>query len=341
MTKQSRATVPFYVWPVIFVGVVAIGYTIAWHIAADRMEEAIASWITDQRENGLTVEHGDITTAGYPFFLRGRVDTPTIAEAQRWQWSAPRLMIDILPFSFDRIILSPQGAQDIAVTLDGTAPINLRVTAEKLRASLGTDKNTDWFFAFDGADINIAGQGPEFSGTLDNVTLNLVPSGQDLTTLSLGLRATGFHGSAHTPTSNGQTSEHQLTIGSLDSAIALTRTDTLEESPYHWQRANGALQIGHIIVTNEPAQLAITGAVSLDSNMTPAGTIETRMVKPAPFLTVIRELNVFEPEMLAAINGAVTLATVTGGGAIEKTFVLSDGSVKMDGQEIARLSPIQ
>ena len=330
-----RTKPPFYMIPILIIGLVIIGYSIAWHKASWVMEEKIYSWISDQRENGMRVEHGDIKIHGFPFFLRATISQPLLGDKANWQWNSEDLNIDVLPYDFSKIILSPTGRQEIELpTLK--APYNrFEGKAETVRISIGKDKTRPWLgiLAISGAVIQNADQ--SFIADFEKLLFNIAPNEEDDNTIaaSLFLEAINIAEKSENPV-------RSLSLGSAQTALSLSHTNQLsnETDLNQWAGAGGQLTLNRILLEDLPSQFAAKGKLGIDGDSYPSGVIQTRLVKPTAFLTTLQGSGLIAKKDLDALSAGLALALLSGGGSIEKDLIFQNGAITVDGNKIADLS---
>ncbi len=327
-----RVKIPFYVWPLALTIFIAVGYTIAWHKAAEQMEQFVDGWIEDQRKAGLIVKNSNQRTHGFPFFLRTSIITATIGDGKSWLWSSEKLDIDILPYDFSRVIFSPSGEQFFSIGTQAEGWQDITGTAEKIRASLGQDKERDWYFILDVEAATVSAYNGDAKATFNNFLLNVSPSTKDETIISINTQLNDFDFNM-----NEGHNDHKINLPLFQFSSNVTHTDKFELGLPEWSKNGGAITINHLIAENDPSQFSAEGKISIDENGYPLGTIDTRLIKPVNFMATLRNSGFLTEEQVDAATGAIAIATLSGGGAIQKQFILRDGSIIVDGQRIGEL----
>ena len=85
------------------------GYVGYWFVLESQLRSFVLGWIADQREDGLQVSHGTITTGGFPFSVHADIPAPSITaftgeDMLTWQGETLRISFppwDFLTYRFD------------------------------------------------------------------------------------------------------------------------------------------------------------------------------------------------------------------------------------------------
>jgi len=322
---------------------VVIGYTWLWHAGARGIENGVSEWVTAQRANGLAVEHGRIKSSGYPFFLRTEIKNVSIAAPDEWNWKSETFFIDVLPYDFSRIIFSPQGKQELHLPKAESGLQVIKGEAGKIRASLGRDKERPWYFVLDIDAAKLFTEQSQGDFSLERLLLNIAPASQDSTRIAMGLEVNDakikmFH----------DNQLRQMVLDRIDVASVLSDVHQLtNKNPdqysavQNWSQKGGVFDLEYFSIQRDVAKFNASGSLNIDSENYLAGTIDTILEKPAPFVAEIKSSGLVPAEQLDAMNGALAVATLSGGGLIKTKFTMEKGTLKANGAELTRLPKIQ
>ena len=319
---------------------ILLAYTIVWQMGARAMKGAVFGWITDQREAGLNITHGDVKTGGFPFFLRTLIDTACIGDEKNGHWCAEQLAIDALPYDLNRLIFSPSGSQTLNLKNFPDGYQNWSGRADRIRASLGRDKEREWFFALNIKDGSLMGDNVQASLASNNLIINLGPDQNRPQDIRLQIQIEGLSGEValdNDPFRN-------LALDRIEISLAGEAIDQFGSVGAHplrdWSRQGGSVAIDRVLITRGESQFAAKGDVKVDGDGYPQGEIEILFVKPFPLLEQIEATKVLTEAEAASVRGAVAVATMAQGGKIDGSFVMQDGVLRYDGQLLTKLPVI-
>lgn len=90
----------------------ALLYSAAWYMIADRLEDVITRWAAERREQGWVASHSAVRLDGFPFVWRANITDPTLASQgilPAFRWSGPAITLDWLPWNARRIGFTAPG----------------------------------------------------------------------------------------------------------------------------------------------------------------------------------------------------------------------------------------
>ncbi|NOX81933.1 MAG: DUF2125 domain-containing protein [Alphaproteobacteria bacterium] len=327
MTDQTpRISRRWLYAPFAIAAIILAGYYLLWRTGAHEMKKAVDAWVIDQRAAGLEVSHGPVTSKGFPFFLRVRIEAPDIAMPGAWRWRAETLFLDALPYDLNRLIISPGGEQLLSAEGFG----EWRGAAADLRASIANDKARGWVFALTVGDAAGRRDSDGAAYRLTSLVLDLAPAPDDPATLTLNLAANGLEISA-----GGETYD----MAQLQTVLSLSASDMLETPTpaASWREANGALTITHFFADIETTKIALSGAIQLDQALYPQGALKTELQSPAGLANLLGKTGALSQTEASAMAAGLTLMAITSGGKITAPIELKDGAAQIAGVKIADL----
>ncbi len=328
--RSSRISKRWLYVPFVIAALIFAGYYLLWRAGAHEMKKAVDGWVIDQRAAGLDVFHGPVTAEGFPFFLRVHIEAPEISLPEAWHWRAETLFLDALPYDLNRLILSPGGEQLLSV--DGFGA--WRGSAADLRASIANDKTRGWVFALTAGDA--AGRRDSDGATyrLASLVLDLAPAPDDPAVLTLNLAANDLEISA-----GGESYE----MVQLQTIASLSATDMLlaPTPAASWREAGGALTIAHFFAEIETMKIALSGAIQLDPNHYPQGSLKTELQSPAGLANLLGKSGALSQAEASAMAAGLTLMALPSGGKITAPIELKEGFAQIAGVKIADLPRLE
>lgn len=138
------------------VGMLAV-YVGAWFWAASFTREKLAAFIVKEGEKGRQITYDRLTTHGFPFVIRIRLDGFAWAAKDAWRWDVGTMHVFSLPHDVRRFVLVPKGAQ--SVQLDD---VNYSLASETLRIGIK------------GRDYDVEAQGLTIRGGARDIALGSV-----------------------------------------------------------------------------------------------------------------------------------------------------------------------
>ncbi len=305
--------------------IIFAGYYALWRYAAGEMETAVTEWMTEQRENGLQVEHGAIRRDGFPFFLRVHIDAPHIASEDVGAWRAERLTLDALPYDLNRLIFSPSGEQTVVTEQSGL----WRFEAEDLRASIANDESRGWVFAVTMKDASSNGPLGQVA-KIDSLIFDIAPDEETPTTLTLALAGAGYA---------FRDADRSIDVDKVNVALSLTQTHMLSgaDAVDNWRHAGGALTIHGMNAAIDQSALSVFGTIGLDNENLPAGELTASLEKPAGLAGALAASGALSAEEADAATAGLAFAAMSQGGRIEAPIILHAGAATIAGVKIADL----
>jgi len=324
--------------PLAIGAVLVVIYWFVWSWGAGVMRDEIANWKSTQERAGLTIEHGPMKVTGFPFVLRAELPDPYVANpAAGWAWQAEMLYADTPPLSPNRIILSPEGDQQLNVT-DEDGPNIWSLTADTFRVSLAetqTGLDIRGLIArpdqTDGAEIAALEIGSVMANTMITENPENGRSG-DLGRFALSARDIVFEKADGTP---------PLAFAEIDLSLVATAISTVttrqpgESNVAAWQRGNGELVIeGLRLVVSDgrqaiPTQLRANGTLTLDRDHYPAGTVELTLKDHLALVSVLREQGLITREESEQADNALRFLSQAMGEEIKAPLQLRNGKLRL------------
>lgn len=310
--------------PFIIAGVILCAYYLMWRAGANQMKLAVEDWVEDQRQSGLTVEHGPITSGGFPFFLRVHIDDPQIQSAEEWHWSAERVSLDALPYNLNKMIFSAVGEQIFRTENFG----EWKLSADDMRASISKDRLREWVFSMNVGDATASRTEDNATLSLETLVFDLAPLPTEKTTFTLNLAAAQFDAA-----SNGET----YSLETLQTAVALSQIQLLSLGTQTWRDAGGSLQIAGLFADVEETKISASGEIKVDANNQPTGTIDAAIENPAGFARMLGKTNALTKNEAEVAAAGLSLMAFASGGTIETAVDMQDGEAFIRGIKIADL----
>jgi hypothetical protein len=254
----------------------AAAWTVAWQLLAIRVEATLDAWIAQRRALGDRIEHGPMTTSGFPLAVDvqirqvhwSREDGPTLLTA-----AAPEVIASTPVWNPLRLTLRPtKGGRASAAgswgSVTGDAEIAHAMLALGRRAPTRIDLTL--------RKLDLTGPGGVMHATVDEVTavIDTEPepdenevAGSVPTVLTISLYADGVRPSGvdHLPFDGpAKIALNAVLRGPMDPTAGVPGLAT-------WRDAGGVIDINRLAVSWSPVDLVGDGTVALDSALRPEG----------------------------------------------------------------------
>lgn len=316
--KRAWLYIPFAV-----AAALLLAYYGLWRAGAARIETAISTWAAAQNESGYSVSYDDTYTEGFPFFLRVHVERPSIEAPGAWGWSGEKLTIDALPYQLDRLVFTPEGAQEIFAQRIGA----WRIEAETLRAGLRRDKARGWVFS--ATITSLAAEARDGrKAALGELIFDLGPADRTSGALLLSLQAAG--GTA--PGAEGA----EIALQSLRTVLIASEARALGGGAEAWRLAGGALTVNGLRARLDEADIALQGELALDADHYPAGRLQTEITNPAPFALTLGKAGALTGREARAAAAGLSLLSLANNGTIGAPIDFKNGRAEIAGIKIAK-----
>lgn len=317
--------IPFIIGALLFTA-----YGFLWRAGAHEMRRQIEVWVADQRNAGMDVAHGAITTSGFPFFLRGKIHDFELSAPGQWQWRGEALAVDALPLDLSRLIFSPMGLQHVEA--DGIGA--WRIKGENIRASIANDKARSWVFSVTVEEAGAQRESDASEASIDALVFDLAPAANDLTTLQLNLMAKGFNASFE-----GGGAE----IDQVNAMLALLQAEQLfaHGNPGLWRSAGGGLDIIAFEAVSDTTKITADGQLTIDENSYPAGRVNTEIANPGGLAKALGAAGILDTEEAEQTEASLTLMAMANGGKISTPIEFQNGGAEIAGVKILNFGPVK
>lgn len=297
----------------VLLAVAAGAYTLYWYGAAEIAKEAFAVWADDRRDEGFTVDYGDVEVTGFPFSFQVRIGQPAFGQAfvPAWTWRTEQLTARARPWSPNRFTITAAADHDVEYTARGVRQRarayssdmrfdvvlrggvvervtarsrDLRIAVEGLTGSFGAAR-IDIRYQVDG--IGAGGvRGPSLALAATEIVLPF----DELENLGIGGRIARF-GAAATLTG-------PLTAGPFDRAVTA------------WRDGGGAININTLRLEWGDLRLDGDGTIALDDSFRPIGALTTRVLGVSETINALRDAGTLSPREAAIAR--ITLRVLAG-----------------------------
>ena len=314
-----------------------VAYAFAWRYGAGVMRDEIARWETAQQEAGLVVSHGEIEIEGFPFFLRASIPAPRFADPdQGLEWQADHLFADTSPLNPTRIVLSPDGNQQLLLTRDRREVWD--ISAEVFRVDLAENRM--------GLDLSSLVAIPQIGASdferveISRLSANTLiadnPANQrpgDLGRLAISARDIALISADDAGT---------IALAEIDLSASATGMHAFlnrqagESDIAAWQRGGGELTIeGLRLMVSDgrqaiPTQLGASGKIRIDDEAYPAGSVQLSMRDHLALLSVLNRRAVLTEEEARTADEALRTLNSATGGEIVAPLKLRGGKLRLD-----------
>jgi hypothetical protein len=304
-----------------------------------QIQLALESWAAARRAQGWQVEYGPPGRGGWPLDAALRLPTVRLARGGL-EWRAEAMRLSLRPWRPDRLHVTAEGAQSLAL---GGAPMALQAGGL-------------------GADLTLNGNAPPLDGTLHGEALRLEgPTGPfslenlqasfnsrgTTATAAAEVAATAFnlrlHGLA-LPGSQplGQRIEEITVQAMLQGAWG--RSGPLSAQLAAWRDAGGRLEVQGMTLRWGSMAASAAATLALDEALQPSGAGTVRLANPVQAVDALAAGGLMPPRTAAAARQILPLLTRldSGGGVpvIELPLTLENRALAAARIPLLRLAPV-
>jgi hypothetical protein len=284
-------------------------WTAAWYVGTQRLIAGLEQWAAARRAEGWQVAYDTPIAAGFPTKIAALIPNPAITAPARaagglaWEWRAPTLRAEFVPWRPDRIALRNRGANQLALIRGGVRyQATLDCDDALVRLEAARHEGGQYVVELGGPVFELVEPPVTAQATQLTLTLQLhhaPPNDHLASTADLGfaidnLITESFGKMGGTPLSiNVQASlMGGLPSGPLDQALAGWRDDggTIEVPRLTFHAAtinvsaNGTLALDNELRPMGAASAAIRGYDEALDRLTAAGTVNPRDAQLAKLL---------------------------------------------------------
>ncbi len=297
----------------VLLAVAAGAYTLYWYGATEIAKEAIAVWADERRDEGFTVDYGDVEVSGFPFAFHLRIDRPAFGQAfvPAWTWRTEQLSARARPWSPNRFTITADTGHDVEYAARGirqrvrafsgdmrfdvvlrggvvdrvTAHSrDLRIAVDGLTGSFGAAR-VDIRYQVDGIGANGV-RGPSLALSASEIVLPF----DELENLGIGGHIARF-GAAATLTG-------PVTAGPFDRVVAA------------WRDGGGAINVNTLRLEWGDLRLDGDGTIALDETFRPIGALTLRALGVSETINALRDAGTLSPREAAITR--ITLRVLAG-----------------------------
>lgn len=325
--NAARPPSKWWLWGPLIAGAVLFAvYAALWMQGAAQMRRSIAAWADDQRAAGLEVDYDSIAASGFPFFLRGAVSNVSIGDAPGWRWRAPKLYVDALPLAPNRLVFSARDGHEIDTADAG----RWRIDAPDGRASIESDKRRQWIVDVESGPGRIENSNGD-SLNAERFLLTVAPSETDHGTLEASLAISNMRAIS---------SGSNIEAPTVEAMIALRSPQASASAADVSGAASGDLELRRVYIEAGGGKLTLSGVLSIDESGRPQGALNVLATKPGAFARILGQVGAIGKDDAEALDAALSLAAIAGGGKLKAPLVLEHGYASIVGVKIFELPQI-
>lgn len=331
----------------IAVAVAALGYALAWGIAALQVRTAAETWIDERRVEGYTVELSEMEIGGFPSALRFRVGSPRIASptgSWQWAWSAGRLTAEMDPFRWNRPVITVEGEQVIDLPGEGGS-MRVRATAAEFSLSPELDghRPAGSVRARDLRFDTEQGQQVVIGDLVASGRPPMAPaSGGPAATYAVRLDANDLRMQAAIDLPLGpdlqRLAVEALLVGNLDHPPT-------REALLRWRDDGGTVEVVRLDVGYGPLALTGNGTLALDKAAQPTGAFSVRVQGLVETIETLQQRGLVQAGVTSTVRllwGVFARRPAEGGPpAIDLPLTIQDRTVSLGPAKIAKLPEIE
>lgn len=304
--------------------VVAAAYTGFWLYAAKRIKAEFAVFAASARADKTDIAWQALDTGGYPFRFRIELTGLHInAAAAGIDATAPRLVASAQPWDFENWRFALPNGLDAAVAGGATAPPKLSVQSATGAVSVQPDGgSTIWLtLGKSKTDTPIGALGPiAFDQAITWLILPAQPPKAPTDPyLSFAAELRGVTVPAPPPPFSNTLDDLSLGLAVMGPVPGGPLADALAG----WRQAGGTLKLEHSEIAWDQVDITGNGAVALDPNLQPNGSVAIQIAGYDQLLTALSLAGLVPESDVTPIK--LGLAMI--GPAISTFFTIKDGDM--------------
>lgn len=306
MNERRASRLGIYI-PFALFAVFAIAYTVVWNRGASALEVELTRFAEREAQAGRTLSYGEVSTAGFPFTLRGTIEDVRWTSPGLGAFEADTVTVVSLPYNPTKIRLIPTGEQVLTIGEDA-----YDLEADDLRFALERS-----FGAVEGHGITLTGE--ERTITAKDLIANRQQLAGDAA-IALMLRELIVE------------DENRTILPFLDIAAA---------------RQNNAITLSafQLTLTTEdavtPTQIAGDGQLTADDAGVLSGELALRLKSEGALIDILGRVGAIDQETTDTVKAAVGLMTAAGTKEVSLPLTVEDGVVTLGFIPLGTLPPLE
>ncbi len=338
--RPRRASRWFLYGPFIVAALILLGWRALWNEGATIMKDQIVNFAASHEGSGADVQYSNVKTKGFPFFLRGAVSDFDFVSPAGWRYTAPLVHVDALPYALDRVIFSAPEPQIISF---GEHQYALLTPEGRLSLSGGDGDPNSWALNIDTDSLRLSpatdrDDAPALM-TMDDVLIKARPAYGNPAQIDISLIATGAQlslppeGADLTAQHEASAARDEMTPGqpiTIDRVEAVVSIDAGAHG--------GKLTITGFAMRTDDGELSLTGELVPDAKGRPTGDIDIEIINPTALVTEVKAAGLLTSVQADALNAALSVASLAGGGKVRTTITIKNGEARLYGIVVARFN---
>jgi hypothetical protein len=257
---------------------VALGaWTGGWYIASQQLIRAIDRWAEARRAEGWQVSYGPAAPSGFPTRVAVQIADPAVSapargtEAPAWNWSAPTVRVEIVPWRLDRVVVRNRGLNKLGLVRDGRRlDATLDTDGAMVRLEAGRPEDTGHYVVeLEHPKLEIAEPTVHAQATRLGLDLRLIrtPPGDHLAVAAvLGLGVDELES-----TLLGRADVPQVTMNLEAELMGAIAAGPPDQTVAAWRDDGGTVEVRRLRFSSAGITVNANGTLALDNEMRPMG----------------------------------------------------------------------
>lgn len=328
--------------------VAILGYIAFWFTVATAAEAQVRAWIDAQREHGIEIAIGDVTTAGFPFSIQVAIAAP----AATWPggaWTGPALTLSAAPWDWRRLNWRAPGVHRLDWTARDGRTRRATLTAAHLEGwgeagQGGIPRVEAWLT--DG-DLDLPGGIADGRITARGLLLQVLPpsagdpAAADATPrLPFSLDAKGVTLPPALATALGRDLDRLALEMSLNGAVP---RGPWPEPALAWRDGGGVLEVKQLGIVHGPLNLTGEGTLAIDPAGQPEGAFTARITGFAETVEALRKQGIMDnaaADAVQVILGLLSKGPLGGPRTLDVPLTLQERVLSVGAVKLFRLRPV-
>ena len=333
----------------VLVAVVAGLWLGAWYLAVRQLVVAIDGWAEARRAEGWQVSYGRPSPAGFPSKVAANIPEPAVVAPARgpgsiaWEWQAPSVRLEIVPWRPDRVVLRNRGENRVVAQRDGgRIEATLDCDDALVRLEAGRRDAGRYLIELVGPKLKLVEPpvGVQASQLGFDLRLYRTPPGDHLAVAA----DLGFGINDLVTELFGQAGRAPLTANLQAELMGAVPSGPLEQSVAAWRDDGGTLEVRSLTLSTSGIRVLANGTLALDNQLRPMGaaTAAIRGFDAAiDRLTVAGSVNPRDAQLAKLLLSAIATSTAEGERVLNVPITGQDGWLYVGPMRLTRLYPLK
>ncbi|MBI3517723.1 MAG: DUF2125 domain-containing protein [Proteobacteria bacterium] len=321
----------------------------AWYVAARQLIAALDGWAEARRAEGWQVAYGSPSATGFPSKVAAQIPEPRLVAPARgsgtiaWEWRAPSVRIEIVPWRLDRVTLRNRGENRLVAQRDGARlEATLDCDDALVRLEAGRRDAGRYLIELVGPKLQLVDPavGIQASQLGFDLRLYRTPPGDHLAVAA----DLGFGVNDLVTELLGQAGRAPVTANLEVELMGAIPSGPPDQSVPAWRDDGGTVEVRRLTLSSSGIRVAANGTLALDNQLRPMGaaTAAIRGFDAAiDRLTAAGSVNPRDAQLAKLLLSAIATPSAEGERVLNVPLTAQDGWFYVGPMRLTRLYPLK